>query len=109
MEKVTVFDTTLRDGEQAAGTSLNLSDKLEIARQLDRLGVDVIEAGEVHLIINTPLGGEARSDGREIRMAATRHGIPLTTTLSAAAAAVNGIKAVKKHELSARSLQEHHK
>jgi 2-isopropylmalate synthase len=45
MEKVTVFDTTLRDGEQAAGTSLNLSDKLEIAAQLDRLGVDVIEAG----------------------------------------------------------------
>jgi len=45
MEKVIVFDTTLRDGEQAAGTSLNLSDKLEIAGQLDRLGVDVIEAG----------------------------------------------------------------
>jgi 2-isopropylmalate synthase len=45
MEKVIVFDTTLRDGEQAAGTSLNLSEKLEIARQLDKLGVDVIEAG----------------------------------------------------------------
>jgi len=45
MEKVIIFDTTLRDGEQAAGTSLNLSEKLEIARQLDKLGVDVIEAG----------------------------------------------------------------
>jgi len=45
MEKVIIFDTTLRDGEQAAGTSLNLEEKLEIARQLDRLGVDVIEAG----------------------------------------------------------------
>jgi 2-isopropylmalate synthase len=45
MEKVIIFDTTLRDGEQAAGTSLNLQEKLEIARQLDRLGVDVIEAG----------------------------------------------------------------
>jgi 2-isopropylmalate synthase len=45
MEKVIVFDTTLRDGEQAAGTSLNLLEKLEIARQLDKLGVDVIEAG----------------------------------------------------------------
>ena len=45
MEKVIIFDTTLRDGEQAAGTSLNLDEKLEIARQLDRLGVDVIEAG----------------------------------------------------------------
>jgi len=45
MEKVIIFDTTLRDGEQAAGTSLNLQDKLGIARQLDKLGVDVIEAG----------------------------------------------------------------
>jgi 2-isopropylmalate synthase len=45
MEKVAIFDTTLRDGEQAAGTSLNLQEKLEIARQLDKLGVDIIEAG----------------------------------------------------------------
>jgi len=45
MQKVIIFDTTLRDGEQAAGTSLNLQEKLEIARQLDKLGVDVIEAG----------------------------------------------------------------
>jgi len=45
MEKVIIFDTTLRDGEQAAGTSLNLEEKLEIARQLDKLGVDVIEVG----------------------------------------------------------------
>jgi 2-isopropylmalate synthase len=45
MEKVIIFDTTLRDGEQAAGTSLNLQEKLEIARQLDKLGVDVIEVG----------------------------------------------------------------
>jgi 2-isopropylmalate synthase len=45
MDKVTVFDTTLRDGEQAAGGSLNIQEKLEIARQLERLGIDVIEAG----------------------------------------------------------------
>jgi len=45
MDKVIVFDTTLRDGEQAAGGSLNLKEKLEIARQLEKLGVDVIEAG----------------------------------------------------------------
>jgi 2-isopropylmalate synthase len=45
MEKVIIFDTTLRDGEQAAGASLNLQEKLEIARQLHKLGVDVIEAG----------------------------------------------------------------
>ena len=45
MDKVTIFDTTLRDGEQAAGGTLNVQEKLEIARHLDRLGVDVIEAG----------------------------------------------------------------
>jgi 2-isopropylmalate synthase len=45
MKKVIIFDTTLRDGEQAAGASLNLQEKLEIANQLDKLGVDVIEAG----------------------------------------------------------------
>ncbi|MCL2706916.1 MAG: 2-isopropylmalate synthase [Dehalococcoidia bacterium] len=45
MDKVIIFDTTLRDGEQAAGSSLNVSEKLEIARQLERLGADVIEAG----------------------------------------------------------------
>ncbi len=44
-EPLIILDTTLRDGEQMPGVSLNLSEKLEIARQLDRLGVDVIEAG----------------------------------------------------------------
>jgi len=42
---VTIFDTTLRDGEQAPGASMNETEKLEIARQLARMGVDVIEAG----------------------------------------------------------------
>lgn len=42
---VVFFDTTLRDGEQSPGSSMNASEKLEIARQLVRLGVDVIEAG----------------------------------------------------------------
>jgi 2-isopropylmalate synthase len=45
MEKVIIFDTTLRDGEQAAGGTLNIQEKLEIARQLEKLKVDVIEAG----------------------------------------------------------------
>jgi len=44
-EKVFIFDTTLRDGEQAAGTRLGAREKLEIARQLVRLNVDIIEAG----------------------------------------------------------------
>src|SRR5213075_1009993 len=43
--RVRIFDTTLRDGEQSPGISLNRSEKLEIAHQLARLGVDIIEAG----------------------------------------------------------------
>src|SRR5437899_101033 len=43
--RITVFDTTLRDGEQSPGCSMNVEEKLRMARQLDRLGVDVIEAG----------------------------------------------------------------
>lgn len=43
--KIKIFDTTLRDGEQTPGVNLNIQEKLEIARQLQRLGVDVIEAG----------------------------------------------------------------
>ena len=43
--RITVFDTTLRDGEQSPGCSMNHQEKLRLANQLDRLGVDVIEAG----------------------------------------------------------------
>ncbi|MBE6935329.1 MAG: 2-isopropylmalate synthase [Ruminococcaceae bacterium] len=45
MEKVRILDTTLRDGEQSPGCSMNIGEKVEIARHLERLGVDVIEAG----------------------------------------------------------------
>ncbi|KAJ2118371.1 2-isopropylmalate synthase (Alpha-isopropylmalate synthase) (Alpha-IPM synthetase), partial [Coemansia sp. RSA 788] len=44
-DKLIIFDTTLRDGEQSPGVTLNTDEKVEIARQLARLGVDVIEAG----------------------------------------------------------------
>lgn len=45
MRRIKIFDTTLRDGEQAPGCSMNLSEKIEVARQLETLGVDIIEAG----------------------------------------------------------------
>ncbi len=45
MDRVRIFDTTLRDGEQSPGATMNIEEKLVIARQLERLGVDVIEAG----------------------------------------------------------------
>ena len=44
-EKIFIFDTTLRDGEQSPGNSMNLDEKMRLARQLERLGVDILEAG----------------------------------------------------------------
>src|SRR5947208_1130523 len=43
--RVLIFDTTMRDGEQAPGASMSLSEKLELAKILEELGVDIIEAG----------------------------------------------------------------
>ncbi len=45
MRTIRIFDTTLRDGEQSPGASMNVAEKLQVARQLARLGVDIIEAG----------------------------------------------------------------
>jgi carbamoyl-phosphate synthase large subunit len=69
--------------------------------------VDLIRAGEVQLILNTPLGPHAHSAGADIRAAATAMNVPLLTTLSAGMAAVNAIQALRQKGLSYRSLQEH--
>jgi carbamoyl-phosphate synthase large subunit len=69
--------------------------------------VDLIRSGKVQLIINTPLGPRAHSDGAQIRAAATLMNVPLLTTLSAAMAAVSAIQALRHKELRYRSLQEH--
>lgn len=71
--------------------------------------LDEIARGEIDLIVNTPLGRQAHSDGDAIRRAAVRYKIPLLTTLSAGAAAVGAIRALQLKELKVRSLQEHHK
>ena len=70
--------------------------------------LDAMRDGKIDLIINTPLGPNSRSDGKKIRTLATRMEIPLITTLSAAQAAVSGIRAVMAAELSVRSLQAHY-
>ena len=44
-DRLVIFDTTLRDGEQSPGFSMNTEEKLQLARQLEALGVDIIEAG----------------------------------------------------------------
>ncbi len=94
------------------------------ARWLNRMGVatervnkisegsphimDAMRGRQVDLIINTPRGSQAHEDGAAIRSQAYALGIPIITTMSAAAAAVQGIKGLRDKPLSARSLQSHY-
>jgi len=64
----------------------------------------MVDAGEIDLIINTPLGHHAYDDSQKMRAAAIRHNVPLLTTLSAAQAAVNGIKTLRQHALEVKPL-----
>jgi carbamoyl-phosphate synthase large subunit len=71
--------------------------------------VDRILAGDVDLIINTPYGNSGpRIDGYEIRAAAVSRGVPCITTVQGAAAAVQGIEAMKAGRIGVRSLQDAH-
>jgi carbamoyl-phosphate synthase large subunit len=70
--------------------------------------VDFIRSREVGLVINTPTGSGARSDGYEIRTAAVRHGIPCVTTMTGASAAARAIFAQRERGAEPRSLQELH-
>ncbi len=65
----------------------------------------MVEQGQLQLIINTPFGQKSHDDSAAMRQAAIRHNVPLLTTLSAAQAAVNGIKALRSWDLSVRKLQ----
>ncbi|GAA3267671.1 carbamoyl-phosphate synthase large subunit [Dactylosporangium vinaceum] len=73
-----------------------------------RNAVALIAAGEVDLVINTPQGSSGRQDGYEIRSAAVVADIPCITTLPGAAAAVMGVEALIRGEMSVRPLQELH-
>ncbi len=70
--------------------------------------VSLIASGDVALVINTPQGSGARQDGYEIRTAAVAADIPCVTTIPGAAAAVMGIEALIRGEMSVLALQEHH-
>jgi carbamoyl-phosphate synthase large subunit len=70
--------------------------------------VDYIKSGKVHLIINTPLGRESFFDEKAIRRAAINHRVPCITTIPGAAAAVNGIRALRRESLDVKSIQEYH-
>jgi carbamoyl-phosphate synthase large subunit len=70
--------------------------------------VDWIKNREIDLIINTPTGHRPKRDQVSIRAVAVAHNVPLITTISGAAASVNGIEALLKEEVHVRSLQEYH-
>ncbi|MEB7448801.1 carbamoyl-phosphate synthase large subunit [Arthrobacter koreensis] len=69
--------------------------------------VDLITAGDINMVINTPSGGQARGDGYEIRAAATSIGCPVITTVSEFTAAVQAIEAMRSYEWDVCSLQEY--
>ena len=71
--------------------------------------VDRMEAGDIQLVINTPLGRESHFDEPAIRAAALRLGIPCLTTLSASAAAVEGIRSLQEEAGGVAALQEYHR
>ena len=70
--------------------------------------VDLIKSRRVQLVVNTPLGRESFFDEKAIRRAATQYGMPCITTLSAARAAVSGIRALQREKIGIKSLQEYH-
>jgi len=69
--------------------------------------LEVLQAGHVQLIVNTPYTSRSQSDGARIRALATRLSIPLITTMPAARAAVDGIEAMRDHAVDVRSLQDY--
>jgi carbamoyl-phosphate synthase large subunit len=128
----TVF-ITLTDADKAAGAGIavllaDLGFRIVATRgtaqAIERIGVPVtalnkigdgsphvvdwIERGDVTLVINTPTGSGARSDGWEIRRAAVTRGVPCITTLSGGLAAARAIRAARQGEPEVRSLQEIH-
>ena len=71
-------------------------------------GIDLMVSGQVHLLVNTPLGKLTQQDDYSMRRAALQQGVPYTTTMSAASAACDAIIAMKSRPGEVRSLQEWH-
>ncbi len=94
--RIYIFDTTLRDGEQSPGASLNVAEKVEIARQLERLGVDIIEAG---FPISSPGDFQAVQEVCKVVRNATVCGLTraVTKDIDAAAEALKGAAHARIH------------
>jgi carbamoyl-phosphate synthase large subunit len=97
-----------------AGTAQAISRMGVPVTKINKIGegsphvVDYIRRGEVDMVVNTPTGSGARSDGYEIRSAAVRQGIPCITTMTGASAASRAIFAQRERAAEVRSLQELH-
>ncbi|HEX3292399.1 MAG TPA: carbamoyl-phosphate synthase large subunit [Solirubrobacterales bacterium] len=97
-----------------SGTAEAISRMGVPVRKIKKIGegspnvVDCIRSGEVDLVINTPTGSGARTDGYEIRTESVRHGVPCVTTMTGASAASRAIFAAAREVAPVRSLQELH-
>lgn len=89
------------------GVSSTVVPKIQETEEGNKSIVDMIIAGDINLILNSPSGGQARGDGYEIRAAATSVGVPVMTTVSEFGAVVQAIQAMRNHSWSVMSLQEH--
>lgn len=89
------------------GVSSVIVSKIRETSEGDQSIVDLINAGDIDLILNSPSGGQARGDGFEIRAAAISMGVPVVTTVSQFGAAVQGIQAMRDHSWDVMSIQEH--
>jgi carbamoyl-phosphate synthase large subunit len=69
---------------------------------------DAIKNGEIHLVVNTGLGGGARRDGYVIRRAALKYSVPYVTTTSGGLAVCRAIAALKSNTMTVQSLQAYH-
>ena len=94
------------------GTALYLFDRGLPAQLIYKVNeghphiVDLIEQGDVQLVINTPLGRDSYFDEKAIRVAANKHGVPCITTLSAATAALQALEHVQDHGLDRFTMQD---
>jgi carbamoyl-phosphate synthase large subunit len=97
-----------------SGTAKVLSDAGVAVKKLAKIqegrpnAIDLIKNGQIQMIINTPGGMIPRRDENAIRSAAYAHNICIMTTITGAAAAVDGIRALKEKDVGVRPLQKYH-
>jgi carbamoyl-phosphate synthase large subunit len=104
----TVYTTTgTADVLRRNGIETTVVRKHAERREGERSIVDLITAGEIDMVVNTPTGPTARADGYRIRAAATSYDIPIITTVQELAAAVHGIEALLTGEVHVKPLQAH--